>query len=239
MAIQRPFDVSFKLSVPTGFGVIWVAEFSGFCTALDKLTTNNALASTAASTGATGVLSQANEVIVSFLSHATPQLATNTGGFSTLIDRDNGAGELNDGELRYNIAVATTTRNDTWTVTSEEWAAIIASFRCSAGALFEQQGHSDMNSAPDGKARLATIPKRHSMLVVCVTAGSGLPVGFCKPVDSYGSVYIPISEFVTTSLYLGMWATFDFAPDGPDFLDHPNHTVAERTAERARVGSKV
>lgn len=226
-----PFDVSFKFSVANAFGYMAVCEFSGAPSALDKITTNTAT-STTATTGATGVLSQADEVVVSFVSHATPQIATYTGGFSTLIDRDDGAGELNDGEIRYLIATATTTRNDSWTVTSEEWAAVIASFRSSAGALLEQSGHRDANSVPDVKVPLTNVPKDGSMLVVVVTAGSGLPVGFCRPVDSYGNFYNVISEFVTTSLYVGMWAAYDFKRPPYDYRLHPHHMLSDAAVDR-------
>lgn len=231
MPTPRPFTVSFRMSVPTAFGVIWVAEFSGAPSAVDKTSTGTNT-STTPSTGSTGVLSQADEVIVSALSHGTPQLATNTGGFSTLIDRDDGPGGLQDGEVRYLIATATTARNDTWTVSSEEWATIIATFRAQAGAALEQFGRFDVNNSPDGKAVLATVPQQGSMIVVVVTAGSGLPVGFSVPSDSYGSKYSVVQEFLTPSLFFGMWVAFDFKGDSHDGTQHPNHVIREAAANR-------
>jgi hypothetical protein len=226
-----PYEVAFRFTIPTGFGVLWIAEFSGNPTAVDK-TNNSTATSTTASTGTTGALSQADEIILSFISHATPQVATYTGGFSTLIDDDNPG--FQDGETRYLIATATTARNDTWTVSSEEWATAIATFRCSAGAALVQETHNDGSSVPSCSAMLTNIPGNGNMIVAVFTAGSGLTPGFTKPYDSYGSNFVSVIEFDSPSLYVGVFAAFDFKRNLYDGREHPNHTISEAATARGR-----
>ncbi len=141
IASSATFTVTCTSSGSMSAGVLSISEWSGLATSssLDK-TTSNSGSSSAPSTGSTGTLAQAAELVIAawgaFSTFQGGTISVDDGTYTQMVEEQSaGSGLYAPGEADYKIVSATTAQNVSWTwERSNDWLGVIATFKEAAAA---------------------------------------------------------------------------------------------------------
>jgi hypothetical protein len=136
--------VTFAMSTSTGDITCSVSEWSGAetSTALDKTNTATFSATTTGTAGATGVLTQADEMIYAAVAHDgadTTITEDSADGFTIIQEAEGGTSDMNLA-TQYKIVSATTDTTPNWTFgASRTGAGHVGTFKATGGAPADQE----------------------------------------------------------------------------------------------------
>jgi hypothetical protein len=197
-----------------GQSVVNVTEWSKGTNSLDSSGYFTDVATVAAVQA--GATHQNVEVVVAALAHGTPQLSTETGGYTT-IDQD--AAGYKKLEVTYTVLSSTSTGPiDSWSVTNEEYDAVICCYRANAGVALVQSVTQDTA----GGTLVLTIPMPTigNMLVVnLVSAASTAAGGAINMISNYGGQWNQQGNAIigSASIALQQWAIFNVPAEPAGF----------------------